>query len=93
MELLKLRVAAEMLSISYPTLKQWIYPGKLRSIKTPGGHHRIARSEIDCLTHVRLRADQSNRGHDRDRETLIVIAEAKNASSRQVGSPADHLPK
>ena len=50
MELLKLRDAAEMLNISYPTLKQWIYRGKLRSIKTPGGHHRIARSELDRLT-------------------------------------------
>ena len=50
MELLKLRDAAAMLNISYPTLKQWIYRGKLRSIKTPGGHHRIARSEIDRLT-------------------------------------------
>ena len=53
MELLKLRDAAEMLNISYPTLKQWIYRGKLRSIKTPGGHHRIARSEIDRITSVK----------------------------------------
>jgi molybdopterin-binding protein len=53
MELLKLRDAAEMLNISYPTLKQWIYQGKLRSIKTPGGHHRIARTEIDRLTRTK----------------------------------------
>lgn len=53
MELLKLRDAAEMLNISYPTLKQWIYHRKLRSIKTPGGHHRIARSEIDRLTRTK----------------------------------------
>lgn len=50
MELLKLREAARILNISYPTLKQWIYQGKVRSIKTPGGHHRITRSEIDRLT-------------------------------------------
>ncbi len=53
MELLKLRDAAEMLNISYPTLKQWIYQGKLRSIKTPGGHHRIARTEIERLTRTK----------------------------------------
>ena len=41
MELLKLRAAAEILNISYPTLKQWIYRRKLKSIKTPGGHHCI----------------------------------------------------
>ncbi|PYS42398.1 MAG: molybdenum-pterin-binding protein [Acidobacteria bacterium] len=53
MELLKLREAAQILNISYPTLKQWIYRKKVRSIKTPGGHHRIARAEIDRLTKTR----------------------------------------
>jgi molybdopterin-binding protein len=50
MELLKVSEAAREVSISYPTLKQWIYRGKVRSVKTPGGHHRIPRSEIDRLT-------------------------------------------
>lgn len=35
------------MSVSYPTLKQWIYSGKVQSIRTPGGHHRIPRSEIE----------------------------------------------
>jgi molybdopterin-binding protein len=47
MELLHIADAAQELGISYPTLKQWIYRGKLRSVKTAGGHHRIPRAEID----------------------------------------------
>jgi molybdopterin-binding protein len=47
MELLKPQDAAKLMSVSYPTLKQWIYNGKVHSVKTPGGHHRIPRSEID----------------------------------------------
>lgn len=47
--LFKPREAARMLGISYPTLKQWIYKGKLRSVRTAGGHHRIPESEIDRL--------------------------------------------
>lgn len=47
MELLHIVDAAQELGISYATLKQWIYRGKLRSVKTAGGHHRIPRSEID----------------------------------------------
>jgi molybdopterin-binding protein len=39
--------AARRLSISAPTLKLWIRGGKIRSIKTPGGHHRIPGAEID----------------------------------------------
>src|SRR5262245_11769098 len=49
-ELLRLADAARAAGISYPTLKQWIYRGKLRSVKTPGGHHRIPRSELNRLT-------------------------------------------
>ncbi len=45
--LLRPRDAARMLGISYPTVKQWIYHGKLRTVKTPGGHHRIPESELD----------------------------------------------
>ncbi len=40
------REAAHMLGISYPTIKQWILTGKLRSRTTPGGHHRISQSAL-----------------------------------------------
>jgi molybdopterin-binding protein len=49
MELLRPSVAAEELGVSYPTLKQWIYRGRLQSVTTPGGHHRIPRTEIDRI--------------------------------------------
>jgi molybdopterin-binding protein len=47
--LLAPREAANILGISYPTLKQWIYRNKLKTVKTPGGHHRVPESEIDRL--------------------------------------------
>src|SRR5579859_4263736 len=47
--LLSPREAASILGISYPTLKQWIYRGKIKTAKTPGGHHRVPESEIDRL--------------------------------------------
>lgn len=56
MEQVRLREAAEMLGISYQTLKLWIYQKKIRSVKTPGGHHRIPRSEIERLSGTRQRA-------------------------------------
>ncbi|MGD0987513.1 MAG: TOBE domain-containing protein [Candidatus Sulfotelmatobacter sp.] len=48
-EVFKLRDAALQLGISFPTIKQWIYKKKIRSIKTVGGHHRIPQHEIDRL--------------------------------------------
>jgi molybdopterin-binding protein len=44
--LLKPREAAAALGISYPTLKHWILAGTIRTIKTPGGHHRIPQSAL-----------------------------------------------
>jgi len=48
-ELLKLPEAISQLAISLPTIKQWIYKKKIRSVKTAGGHHRIPQSEVDRL--------------------------------------------
>ncbi len=42
--------AARELGVSYPTIKQWIYRRRIRSRRTPGGHHRIPRSEIARLS-------------------------------------------
>ncbi len=50
--LLSPRDAAKILGISYPTLKQWIYKKKLRTVKTAGGHHRIPEPELDKFLHL-----------------------------------------
>jgi molybdopterin-binding protein len=49
--MLKPKEAAVRLGISYPTIKQWIYQRKLKTIKTSGGHHRIPESELDRFLH------------------------------------------
>ena len=56
------RDAAQVLGVSYAALKQWIYKGKLRSVQTAGGHHRIPESEIDrMLPKVTASGDVKNR--------------------------------
>jgi molybdopterin-binding protein len=47
--LLKPREAAAALGVSYPTIKQWILAGKLKTIKTPGGHHRVPQSALNPM--------------------------------------------
>ncbi len=46
--LLTPREAAKSIGISYPTLKHWILLGKVKTVKTPGGHHRIPITELDA---------------------------------------------
>jgi len=43
------REAARRLAVSYPTVKQWIYKGVVRTRPTAGGHHRIPTSEVERL--------------------------------------------
>ena len=47
--LLTPRAAADRLGVSYSTFKQWIYKGAVRTVRTSGGHHRIAESEVERL--------------------------------------------
>ncbi|MFB3920151.1 MAG: TOBE domain-containing protein [Terriglobia bacterium] len=63
MDLLRLRTAARLLGVSYPTLKQWIYRGRIRSVKTPGGHHRIPESEVNRLLFQNSRITRRTTSH------------------------------
>ena len=49
MALLTARAAAERLGVGYSTLKRWVRGGKVRTVRTEGGHHRVAEAEIDRL--------------------------------------------
>ena len=49
MDLLTPRAAADRLGVSYPTIKQWIYKGSIRTRRTAGGHHRVPAGEIERL--------------------------------------------
>lgn len=49
MALITVRAAADRLGVSYSAFKQWIYKGQVRTVRTGGGHHRIAETEIDRL--------------------------------------------
>jgi len=56
--------AAQILGLSYSTVKQWIYKGKIHTVKTAGGHHRIPESELDKF---RYRASQAGEVNGRRR--------------------------
>lgn len=38
--------AAKILNVSVGTLKKFIYQGKIKTLKTPGGHHRIQKEDL-----------------------------------------------
>ena len=48
-QLLTAREASRMLGVSYPTIKNWILTGKLKTTRTPGGHHRLTAASLRPL--------------------------------------------
>jgi molybdopterin-binding protein len=56
--LLRPREAAAALGVSYPAIKQWILAGKLKTVKTPGGHHRVPQSALTPLMKSKVTSSQ-----------------------------------
>ncbi len=48
-EILNTREAAALLKVTTQTIKNYIYSGKLKAIKTPGGHHRVRRVDLEGI--------------------------------------------
>jgi len=38
--------ASQLLNISVSTLKKYIQQGKIKTLKTPGGHHRFLKDDL-----------------------------------------------
>ena len=71
--LLTVREAARRLGVSYPTVKQWIYKGSVRTSRTAGGHYRVSETEIDRLLvpkGSRIRNPKSRR----HRGTIVALS-------------------
>src|SRR2546428_8140073 len=70
---LTVRAAAARLGVGYSTLKQWIYQGRVRTTQTPGGHHRVAESELDRLLAHREPAGR-RRGKTAPRGVIVSLS-------------------
>ena len=74
MSLLTVRAAAGRLGVSYSTFKQWIYKGSVRSVRTSGGHHRIADAEVDRLLAAHGRVPATPRRQRRTSGVVVAIS-------------------
>src|SRR5258708_3673232 len=56
------REASRIMGISYPTIKKWILDGKLKTVRTPGGHHRLSEASLrPYLAEDRLKPEAQSR--------------------------------
>jgi molybdopterin-binding protein len=75
--LFTVRTAAARLGVSYSTLKQWIYDGGVRTVRTKGGHHRLSEAEVQRL----LLSNPAGSG-DTDQQTPAHGRSAKRGAPR-----------
>jgi molybdopterin-binding protein len=80
--LLTAREAAAEIGVNYATVKQWIFAGKLTTIKTPGGYHRIPRSALSPLmkspaTETRIQFQEHFRSISSGNQLVGEIVEVK----------------
>ena len=84
-ELLNRAQAAEYLNVSIDTLRLWDKSGKLKPLKTPGGHRRYDKStlndfigyektikeqaEVVCATYARVSSNEQKQKGDLDRQS------------------------
>ena len=79
MALITVRAAADRLGVSYSTFKQWIYKGSVRTVRTSGGHHRIAEAEVDRLMAAQGRMPSSTpRGSVKRAAGVMVAISGRN---------------
>lgn len=74
MALLTVTAAAARLGVSYSTVKQWIYKGTVRTLRTSGGHHRVAEAEIDRLLASQARLPRPGRSGKRRAGVLVALS-------------------
>lgn len=74
---LTIRAAAERLGVGYSTFKRWVHAGRVRTIRTEGGHHRVSQAELDRLAaHQQPDAPPVRRAGDDDE--VITGLSARN---------------
>jgi molybdopterin-binding protein len=78
MPLLTVRAAAERLGVSYSALKQWIYKGTVRTVRTGGGHHRVSDTEIDRMLASQGRMPRGRPARKSGTTGLLVSISGRN---------------
>jgi molybdopterin-binding protein len=78
MALITVRAAAGRLGVSYSTFKQWIYKGSVRTVRTSGGHHRVADAEVDRLLAAQGRMPASTARRAEKRVGVLVALSGRN---------------
>ena len=73
MSAMTIRAAADRLGVGYSTFKRWVHTGRVRTIRTEGGHHRVTDAELDRLAAPR-KSGSKRRIPTADEEVIVGLS-------------------
>ncbi len=88
--------AARLLSISLSTLKKIIYQGKIKTLKTPGGHHRVSKNELFAFIARNSTLDANHLNSQRDlfhQDAFLILEPVVNALEKRMFFHQGHTHK
>ena len=91
--LISMKQAAHFLAVTVQTVKNYIYWGKLKSYKTPGGQHRVLISDLQDLAHIERSPSREELLEQRDRlyrDYVDTIGALLNALDTRDGIAEGH---
>jgi molybdopterin-binding protein len=71
---LTIRAAAGRLGVGYSTFKRWVHAGRVRTVRTEGGHHRVPEAELDRLAAHQSPDGRSSRRSSEEDEGLAGLS-------------------
>lgn len=92
-DLITARHAARLLGVTVQTIKNYIYSGKLKSYKTPGGQHRVLISDLQELAPIQSSPSREDRLEQYDhlyRDYIDTIGTLLNALEARDGIASGH---
>ena len=85
--LLTPRQAADKIGISYPAFKHWSLAGRIRTVKTPGGHHRVPVEALNEFLPGSARPAKSHSGSGRISGLLPLLQSATSDIGTNISHP------
>jgi molybdopterin-binding protein len=69
-----IRAAAGRMGVGYSTFKRWVHTGRVRTVRTEGGHHRVTEAELDRLAANQQPNSPSPRSTNQEDEALAGLS-------------------
>src|SRR5687767_2103719 len=84
---LTLTQAAEILDVNIATVRRWTNSGKLKSLRTQGGHRRLFKHDIEKILEKKRRKQEGNQLKAKSTTIVVPTSPATSPIITQISTP------